>query len=169
MSGSGVAGAPPVDIRPLCAAFASGVTVVTTAAGGVPLGFTATSFSSVSLDPPLVLVCLDLRADCHAAFAGADRMGISVLSSGQLDVAMRFAKKGEDKFRGIPVSPGSIVDVPLIEGALVHLECRMHTRTPAGDHTLLLGEVVAGRRFDGAPLVYHDRSFVRTMPLGASS
>jgi flavin reductase ActVB len=157
---------PPgaIDLRPLCAAFASGVAIVTSHGRGVgPVGFTATSFASVSLSPPLVLVCLDVRAECHGVFAVADRMGISVLSAAQEDVAMRFAKRGEDKFGKTPIVLGQHVDVPLVEGALVHLECRMFSRTPAGDHTILIGEVVAGRRLAGEPLVYHDRTFLKTL------
>ena len=149
-----------VDFRHLVGGFASGVTIVTTrGADGTPHGFTATSFSSVSLEPPLVLVCLDVKADCHLAFGEAEAMAINILGAGQRDVAMRFASRGSDKFAGIATEIGAHTGVPLIEGAIVQIECRMHTRTRAGDHTVLIGEVLAGRRVDHPPLLYHARAF----------
>lgn len=142
------------------ARWASGVTVVTCqGAGGEPVGFTATSFSSVSLDPPLVLVCLDQHAESHVAFARADFMTISVLAAGQGDVAMRMAKRGAGKFEGVVTRRGARTGGLLVEGALATLECRMHARLDGGDHTILVGEVLEAAVSEGEPLLYYQRRF----------
>ena len=157
---------PAEELRQVAARFAAGVTVVTTrSADGVAAGFTATAFSSVSMEPPLVLVCLALTADCHPAFSVASAMAISVLGASQADVAMKFATRGTDKFAGVPVTPGEATGMPLVEGAIAHLECAMWSRVPAGDHSILIGQVVRGRTTEGEPLVYAGRAFSRVAPL----
>jgi flavin reductase ActVB len=151
--------------RNAMARFASGVTVVTTLDGaGLPWGFTASSFSSLSLEPPLVLVCLEKRAESHAAFAAAERFGVSILAAGQDDEAWRFAKRGADKFSGFDTIPGEATGVPLIPGALVHLECQMHERLEGGDHTILVGAVVRAVNTDAEPLLHYNRTFGRFQP-----
>jgi flavin reductase ActVB len=146
--------------RKLASGFASGVTVVTTlGADGKPQGFTASSFTSVSLAPPLVLVCLDVKADCHPAFERAEHFAVSILAADQKELASRFATRGGDKFAGLAFTAGLETKAPLADGALAHIECRMHARHAAGDHTVLIGEVVGGARFDREPLLYHARSF----------
>src|SRR5581483_3851637 len=118
------------------------VTIVTTIDGsGRPNGFTASAFSSLSLDPPLVLVCLEKRANSYDAFMQADKMAISVLAEDQLDLGLRFARKDIDKFEGLNAKAGEATGLPLIDGATVHLECRMYERLAGGDHTILVGEV----------------------------
>ena len=155
----------PVDFRHLVGGFASGVTIVTTRASDQTLhGFTATAFTSVSLAPPLVLVCLDVKADCHPMFELADHFAVSILSDGQHDVAMRFASKGKDKFADVRVLRGERTGAPLIDGAFVHLECTLHARVAAGDHTVLIGEVVGGARAEREPLLYHSPAFGRFTP-----
>ncbi len=155
--------APPVTkelFRKLVGGFPAGVTIVTTRdANGTPWGFTASSFCSVSLAPPLVLVCLEDAADCHPAFAAAASMTINILAVGQGDVAMQFASKGADKFAGVAITPGAHTSLPLIDGAVSHIECKIHARHAAGDHTILVGEVIGGVRTDGDPLAYFGRSF----------
>lgn len=146
--------------RKLVGGFPAGVTIVTTRdASGTPWGFTASSFASLSLSPPLVLVCLEAAADCHPAFSVSEGMTINILGVGQGEVAMRFASKGADKFAGVATTPGAHTSLPLIDGALVHIECRMHARHVAGDHTILVGEVLGGVRGEGEPLVYFGRGF----------
>jgi flavin reductase ActVB len=148
--------------RQLVGSFAAGVTIVTTSdASGTPWGFTASSFTSVSLAPPLVLVCIAATADCFAAFSTATEMAIHVLAKGQGDLAMRFATKGADKFAGLTLGKGEHTRAPILPGALARIECRMHQRHVEGDHTILLGEVLGGARADAAPLLYYGRSFGR--------
>ena len=157
---------PAEQLRQVAARFAAGVTVVTTRdPEGVHAGFTATAFTSVSLAPPLVLVCLAVTADCHPAFSVAEAMGISVLSAPQQDIALRFATRGADKFTGVAVTLGTCTRVPLIEGAVAHLECATWKRVDAGDHTILIGEVLRGEAFEGEPLIYAARAFARVAPL----
>ena len=100
------------------ARFASGVTVITTwENGNLPAGFTASSFSSLSLNPPMVLFCLDREASCFDAFYGAKHFGVNILSSGQQVLSNRFARRGGDKFKDVALIKGS-KHAPLIEGAL---------------------------------------------------
>ncbi|MDX6355633.1 MAG: flavin reductase ActVB [Streptomyces sp.] len=142
----------------------SGVTVVTTTdPAGRYHGFTASSFTAVSMAPPMVLVCLDREAACAPAFARSPWLGIHVLRRGQESLARRFARKDTDKFAGVELTadPG-IGGVPLLTGALTRLECRVASRVDAGDHLILLAEVC--RAFDGGhptgdPLVYYHRAF----------
>jgi flavin reductase ActVB len=152
--------------RNAMAQFASGVTIVTTVqADGVPKAFTASAFSSLSLDPSLILVCLDRKADSHPAFERAEHFTVSILAEGQADTALRFAKSGGDKFGGFEVEQGSVTGMPIIPGALVHLECRMHDRLPGGDHTILIGEVLSAETYaERPPLLHHNRRFGAFQP-----
>ncbi|MEU9857953.1 flavin reductase family protein [Streptomyces sp. NPDC047974] len=139
----------------------SGVTVVTTSdPAGAHHGFTASAFSSVSLDPALVLVCLDNRANCYEAFDQSPGFVVHVLAEGQEDLAGHFARKGADKFAGLGVdlSPSGL---PLLPDALVRMECRTERRIPAGDHLILIGEVMEAQTGDGDPLVYYRSNFRR--------
>jgi len=153
----------PLDLdrfKNALASFPSGICIVTTAdPAGKPWGFTASAFSSLSLDPPLVLVCLDRRADSHDAFYNAGHFAISILAAHQLHLAIRFATKGIGKFEGIATALGSQTGVPLIPDAVVHLECRMHQTLPAGDHTILIGEVLVADLTNAEPLVTHNRRY----------
>jgi flavin reductase (DIM6/NTAB) family NADH-FMN oxidoreductase RutF len=133
--------------------FASGVTVVTTEHEGKPYGMTVASFASLSLHPPLVLVCVEKGAKSHDAIAAAGAFGVSILGAAQQDVSGRFASRREDKFEGVSVRTGEL-NVPLIEGAICALECRLHAQLPGGDHSIFVGEVVDARVTDDAPLVY---------------
>ena len=152
----------PADFRAAMSQFASGVTVVTTKdAAGVPVGFTASAFSSLSLDPPLVLVCLDKRAECYEVFAGADAMGISILAVGQIAIALRFASRGADKFGPGGLIDGDVRQMPLVAGATVQMECAIVERLPGGDHTILIGKVLRAKTFDAQPMVHYNRVFGR--------
>jgi flavin reductase (DIM6/NTAB) family NADH-FMN oxidoreductase RutF len=134
--------------------FASGVTVVTTEHEGRPYGLTVASFASLSLNPPLVLVCIEKSVKSHDAIAAARSFGVSILEEGQADVSGRFASKSEDKFDGINVRRG-LDGVPLIEGALCTIECRVTQQVPGGDHSIFIGEVVHAETGEGKPLVYY--------------
>lgn len=146
--------------RNAMAQFASGVTIVTTVDDdGTAWGFTASAFSSLSLDPPLVLVCLEKKAESHPAFERADTIAISILAEDQGETAMRFATRGADKFGGFETRNGEATGLPLIPGAMVHLECRVHDRLPGGDHTILIGEVLTAHTEEKPPLLHHNRRF----------
>ncbi|WP_405947462.1 flavin reductase family protein [Streptomyces prunicolor] len=150
---------PPEDFRAAMARFPSGVVVVTTCgADGTPRGFTASSFCSVSLEPPMVLVCLANSADSAQSFGHCDRFAVSVLAPDHRPLALRFATKGTDKFAsgGLCTSPGGL---PTVDRALSELDCTPHARHPAGDHTVLIGRVTGVRLGEGSPMVYYDRAF----------
>jgi 4-nitrophenol 2-monooxygenase / 4-nitrocatechol 4-monooxygenase, reductase component len=134
--------------------FASGVTIVTTEQDGKPFGMTVAAFSSLSLHPPLVLVCIEKSVRTHEAIAAAGKFGVSILSDAQTDVSNRFASRNEDKFSGIATHPGES-GVPLIDGALTTLECTVREQFAGGDHSIFVGEVVAIATAEGAPLVYY--------------
>lgn len=138
--------------------FASGVTVVTTEHDGTPYGMTVASFASVSLHPPLVLICVEKAVKTHDAIRNAGRFGVSILAQAQADVSGKFASKAEDKFAGINTRRGEH-GFPLIDGAICTLECRVHSELPGGDHTIFVGEVLDSSTSDGPPLVYYRSSY----------
>jgi len=151
-----------VDLRELRNAFgqyATGVTVVTARGeDGRPVGVTANSFSSLSLEPPLVLWALDRKASSLAAFQSADHFGVSVLSASQHHLSRLFATSGADKFAGGVAHDGP-AGVPLLDGALAHFVCRSVRQLDAGDHVLVIGEVEHYETFDGEPLVFHSGAY----------
>ena len=154
----------PADFRRALGQFAAGVTVVTTRdAQGRSLGLTVTAFASVSLDPPLVLICVDHRSEAHIGFRHAGLFGVSILAEGQEALSRRFAAGGAAKFKGLELVKGT-TGVPLIPGALAHLECRISATHDAGDHTIYVGEVLAAQTQPGRPLLYHDRDYRRLEP-----
>ena len=118
--------------------FASGVTVVTTEVEGKPFGMTVASFASLSLHPPLVLICIEKTVKTHDAIASAGKFGVSILRSDQQEVSSRFASRAEDKFAGLTIRRGTL-DLPLISGALTTLECRVTQQLPGGDHSIFVG------------------------------
>jgi flavin reductase (DIM6/NTAB) family NADH-FMN oxidoreductase RutF len=151
----------PADFRMALGQFATGVTVVTTRdAGGRPYGLTVSSFCSVSLEPPLVLVCIDHRSETHDGFEASGVFGVSVLAEGQEEWSRRFAGGGPAKFMGATLGNGHH-GVALVPGALVHLECRVVSAHEAGDHTVYVGEVLALSVRPGRPLLYHARGYRR--------
>jgi flavin reductase ActVB len=153
------------DFRNALAQFASGVTVVITRNGaGNPVGFTASAFCSLSLDPPLILVCLQKDADCYSAFMEAETFAVSILASGQAGIAQRFATKAIDKLQGTPVTATPVSGLPRIEGASAWLDCRIHSRPDGGDHTILVGEVLAAGVGEDQPLLHFNRVFGRFEP-----
>lgn len=135
------------------------MTVVATEHQGQRSGLTASSFTSVSLTPPLVLVCVDLRAESCEALRRSPYFGVSVLAAGQEAAALRMARPGADKFDGLPFSPGATCGQPLLAGALGHLECRLYRADEAGDHLIVLGEVLAAHTHPAEPLLYYHRQF----------
>jgi flavin reductase (DIM6/NTAB) family NADH-FMN oxidoreductase RutF len=135
--------------------FAAGVTVVTTRdASGLPLGLTVSAFCSVSLHPPLVLVCVDHRADANAGMRESGLFAVNVLAEGQEAVSRRFAAPGRAKLEGFPFVDGRH-GLPLVPGALAHVECRVRSFHDEGDHAVWVGEVRSLSAHPGRPLVYH--------------
>ena len=146
--------------------FASGVTIVTTQDGaGGPKGMTVTAFSSVSLDPPLVLICIDRKADSLASLHETGRFAVNILGEGQDEISRRFAAKDVDRFAGVRVRPGA-TGLPLLEGALGVLECRVVSQHPAGDHIIFVGEVEAAAMEPAAPLLHFRGRYGTFAPLG---
>lgn len=147
--------------RAALARFASGVTVVTVRdAAGNDHGMTISAFSSLSLDPPLVLLCVDHAAALLPHLRAAELFGVSILAEGQQELSTRFAQQGTVRFDGVacahaPEGPA------LLDGALVHLICRRVAEHPGGDHAILVGEVERTVVYDGTPLLYADRRYAR--------
>lgn len=153
------------DFRNAMARFASGVTIVTTRnADGNFVGFTASAFTSLSLDPPLLLVCLQKDADCYAAFIANPHFAVSILAHGQSAVAKRFATKAVDKMQDTPVVPGPNTGLPVVEGAAAWAECSVWERVDGGDHTILVGEVIGAGSSDAEPLLHFNRAFGLFVP-----
>jgi flavin reductase (DIM6/NTAB) family NADH-FMN oxidoreductase RutF len=138
--------------------FASGVTIVTTEHEGERFGMTVASFASLSLRPPLVLVCIEQSTRTHEAIVATGKFGVSILAQGQAELSGRFASHRPDRFEGVILREG-ILGVPLIDGALTTVECRVREQLPGGDHTIFVGEVESVTTDDGAPLVYFRSSY----------
>jgi flavin reductase (DIM6/NTAB) family NADH-FMN oxidoreductase RutF len=139
--------------------FASGVTVVTAQGPSGPVGFTASAFTSVSLSPPLVLVCVAKSASIHDVLLTVQRFGVNVLAEEQRWVAEQFARRAVDRFERVALQQRGSESVPLLEGALASLECQHHDAREAGDHTIVVGEVLGVSVTAGRPLVHHGRRF----------
>jgi len=154
----------PIDkdrFRVVMSHFAAGVTVVTTLdADGRPFGLTATAFSSVSLDPPLVLVCVDKKAETYPHFEPAGVFAVNFLSLGQRDISQHFAKHGGDKFRELGWRAG-VLGAPLLEGTIGHVECRIRHWYDAGDHTIMVGEIESADACAGEPLLHFRHAYRR--------
>ncbi|MFH9611350.1 flavin reductase family protein [Streptomyces sp. NPDC017448] len=158
----------PERLRGALGTFATGVTVVTVG-GPAPHGMTANSFTSVSLDPALVLVCLGRDTLMHRLLADADAFCVSVLEAGQEEVARHFADRsrprGPAQFDTVAWGPGRTVDAPLITGAAAHFECATWRAYDGGDHTICVGRVLTLKASpDREPLVFHRGRFQRLPP-----
>lgn len=144
----------PAEFRTALRSFATGVTVVTTRdREGLPSGLTASAFTSVSLDPPLVLICVDHGATAHPDFRERGWFAVNILRREQEALSRRFAVSGGDKFRGVACHEGR-TGLPLLDGALATLECRIVEAHEAGDHTIFIAQVEAASVTEGRPLVY---------------
>jgi flavin reductase (DIM6/NTAB) family NADH-FMN oxidoreductase RutF len=134
--------------RSALGSFATGVTIVTTSdSTGQGHGLTVNSFTSVSLDPPLVLWCLGNKSDSYDLFSKTDHYAINILAAGQTDLAMRFAGKGDQQFGAEEAKPLS-TGAPTLEAAIAIFDCKVVQRIEAGDHLILIGETQA---FDTRP------------------
>lgn len=145
----------PDEFRRVLGHFASGVTVVTTwDANGRPTGFTASAFTSVSLTPPLVLVCVDHRAQTYDALRAHGRFAVSILAADQEAVSRHFASTQLNKFDRVPFEKGA-QGLPVLPASLARLECRTVLTYPGGDHTIFVGEVETAAVGEGEPLLYY--------------
>ena len=141
--------------RSVMGRFATGVTVVTACdAEGRDHGMTVSAFSSVSLEPPLVLICVDHDATMHPVLRTAAYFGVNILSREQEAIARRFADRDADRFDGVGYARGQ-TGVALLERVLAHVECRVVDRHDAGDHTIIVGEVETAQAFADRPLLYY--------------
>lgn len=149
----------PIQFRNTLAQWASGVTVVTTVHGGRRYGMTASSFSSVSLEPPLILICVGKAAFTHDLLIETGTFGVNLLSATQLAVGKRFAEKhGDyiDRFIDLDFTTGT-TGSPLLADTLAWLECKTLQTVDAGDHTIFIGEVLDSKINGGEPLLYVNR------------
>jgi flavin reductase (DIM6/NTAB) family NADH-FMN oxidoreductase RutF len=142
------------ELRNVMGHFATGVTIITTKdATGKPFGLTANAFSSLSLDPPLLLICVDKKVDCYACFEQSKVFAVNFLSEGQDQLSNRFATKGIEKFEGVPYKLGEL-GVALLDGAVAHLECKLVDAFEGGDHTIYIGEIQAATVLNDRPLLF---------------
>jgi len=145
----------PDLFRSVLGRFASSVTVLSARdANGKDHGMTVSAFSSVSLDPPLVLACVDKTASIYPTLRTTDQIGISILSETQEACSRRFAEKDADRFDDLEIQRGAN-GVALLKDALAHLECRIVARHDGGDHTIYLASVEKAAALSGRPLLYY--------------
>ena len=145
----------PPEFRRVLGHFVTGVTVVTTRdRSDAPAGLTANSFASVSLAPPLVLVCIDKTSKTHALIAAAGVFAVNVLGDAQEGISRRFADETEGRFDGITWRP-EITGAPVLDDVLAWVDCRLHSTCDGGDHTIYIGEVIAGDAREGVPLLFY--------------
>lgn len=139
--------------------YPTGVTVVTMMdEEGTPLGLTVNSFSSVSLDPLLILWCIDKRVSSYGKFVNATHFAVNILASDQGDICSLFATKGTDRFSQCEWST-SQYRLPILQGVAGVLQCKTYQKVEAGDHMILIGEVVDLADYGKEPLLYHKRKF----------
>lgn len=143
------------EFKAAMASFAAGVTIVTTLdQDGVPYALTATAFSSVSLNPPLCLVCIDKRSKPYKPLVLNGHFAVNILSAEQERLSAQFAASVAERFAGVEWSPGAVTGCPIIHGALAWLECEVVEVYAGGDHDIFIGQLRTVRVHHGAPLVY---------------
>lgn len=137
--------APDIDharFRQVLGHFCTGITIVTGMEGGAPVGFTAQSFSSLSLEPPLVLVCPAKSSSSWPRIAASGSFCVNIIAEDQEAVCRTFASSGGDKFAGIGWAPSAVTGSPVLDGALGWVDCRLEQEIDAGDHVIAIGRVV---------------------------
>lgn len=146
---------------------AGGVSVVAAFDGASDrvVGLTASSFVTLSFDPPLVMFAIQHDASCYPALTSSEAFGVSLLTVYQSNIARRFATKGVDKNASTRFEPGQVLRVPLIADSLAQIECRTHEIFAGGDHAVVVGLVEAARPREGEPLLYFARKFGSFVPL----
>ena len=154
--------------RRIIGQFASGVTVVTTAVDGRLHGMTANALTSVSLNPLLLLVCVDMQAHAHEELTKGGRFGLNILAEGQEEISNLFAAKTEPeegRLQGVSYELGTN-GTPIIDGCLAYVECAVTDKFPGGDHTIFIGEVLGGADAlnDAVPLLFYQGKYRRIQP-----
>lgn len=158
-----VAVAEARHFRDVLGRFASGVTVVTATSGGEPVGLTCQSFSSVSLDPPLVLFVPARTSRAWPLIHRSGRFCVNFLSSDQADLSNKMASRGVDKFEGVPWQPSRASGSPLLEGVLGYVDCAIHAVHEAGDHYVVIGRVLdLAADAAGEPLLFFQGEYRTT-------
>ena len=153
------------ELRRILGHFATGVTVITTKdIAGSPFGLTANAFTSLSLKPPLVLVCVDKGAQCYSCFVEPNVFTVNFLSEGQEEISRRFATKGADKFAGLKWHEGEN-GTAVLEGTIGHLDCKIVQTYEGGDHTIIVGEILNGAATSDRPLLFFKGRYQR-LPAG---
>jgi flavin reductase ActVB len=153
-----------LTFRQSCAKFGTGVAVATVRdTGGLPHGMTVNSFTSVSLQPPLVLICVDRNGNMFDHFGSSTHFGVNVLRSTQLNLASRFSQRDLDRFEGLEWTLGA-TGVPMLPESLARFECEVRQRVIAGDHIVLIGEVVQSEGGEGEPLIFFDSAYRKLAP-----
>ena len=149
----------PTSLRQALGCFATGVAVITTLGDwDAPVGLTVNSFSSVSLDPPLILWSLSLKAPSFGAFQRHDGFAVNIMSADATDVVQRFARPSSDKFAGVAWTSG-FLGVPLLDDVVATFECRTESRLAKGDHVIYFGSVERYSKTDRRPLIFHRGHF----------
>ncbi len=152
--------------RSLLGCFATGVTLATTVdSAGHPCGMTASAVSAVSVEPPLLLICVNREATFHAALGSQRGFALNVLATGQEAIAEAFASGVDDPFAGMSYRVGP-AQLPLVDGAVAHIICAPWGAHAAGDHTVFFGKVTDGRVFEGRPLVHYKSRYTTTLESG---
>lgn len=145
----------PALFRSVLGRFASGVTVVTARdRERTDHGMTVSAFCSLSLDPLLVIICVERNTVLHGVLADATQFAVNVLSSGQESISRRFSEQIDDRFDGIGYARG-VTGCAILGGILGYLECDIEARYPGGDHTIFVGKVIAADAHKGSPLLYY--------------
>jgi flavin reductase (DIM6/NTAB) family NADH-FMN oxidoreductase RutF len=152
----------PEQIRQAMRLWASGVTVVTAAYENERHGMTVSSFASISLEPPLLMVALQKTTRTSGLILRAKAFGVTILSAGQGELSDHFAGRGDesqDRLAGVDTDTLG-TGAPFIRGGLAYFDCRLHQTLDSGTSLIFIGEILAARQFDGQPLVYHNRQYV---------
>ena len=154
----------PEQLRQAMRAWSSGVTIVTASYGGEQHGMTVSSFTSVALEPPMIIISLQTASRTQALVSQAHTFAVTILAEGQQEVSDRFAGRipdAEDRLAGLETET-LVTGTPFIKGGLAYLDCRVAQSIPVGANTLFLAEVVAARgNGESQPLVYHDRKYYK--------
>ena len=148
----------PATFRSVLGRFASGVTVVTVQdSHQYDHGMTVSAFCSLSLEPPLVLICIEKSASLHGVIATgetASRFAVNILESKQEELARRFAEEHPNRFQGVGFTRG-VTGAPILDDCLAVIECEVQSRHPAGDHTIVIGAGIGSATSEGSPLLYY--------------
>ncbi len=148
------------EFRNVIGHFASGVTVITTTVDGKPYGTTASAVTSLSLEPPMVLIAMNQSSETGQAIATQGTFAINILGEDHGEIAVQFARKGAEKFEGVELTEGTEAG-PLLTDALAHVECRVTEQVVAGTHVVFIAEALVATARPGAPLAYFRGQFGR--------